>query len=134
MLCLRKTDKRMQVDQTIFGLGDGLTTLASDDPALAATMGLFGQMMDPSLPRDPDVFTPELERGLGLLAGFMASDNAMYSGAPLRVGGRTIGTFCCLYLDIEEVDQERKAMQLVKAERAGKILETIAEMPSSPAK
>ena len=101
LLCLRrsKNDPQLQAMEKIMGMGEKVSVLAANDPALAHAFGpdgLFALMQDPE---KMAALPPELQRGMGLFGTAMSSPDLLYTGAPLRVGGRTIGTFCCLFLD-----------------------------------
>ena len=52
-----------------------------------------------------------------------------YTGAPLRVHGRTIGTFCAMHgpLGDDEVSAAQKAMLQQKAKEAGQLVEALVE-------
>ena len=113
------------------GMGEKVSVLAANDPALAHAFGpdgLFALMQDPE---KMAALPPELQRGMGLFGTAMSSPDLLYTGAPLRVGGRTIGTFCCLFLDRGPEAAFSPAEEVLLKTHAARASEVRAP-PSSP--
>ena len=119
--------------QAVFG-GPGLGTLLQHDPSLAAVFGPGSPMIalmsgDMSALGD---MSPAAVKGLMSMMGYLAPGvDTIYTGCPLRVHGRTIGTFCAIYMGVEgSLDPARKELVQAKAKEAGQILEGIVETPA----
>lgn len=130
MHCMRPGHAKMSAMETMMGLGAKLGTLMAVDASVAAALapdGLMAAFQDPS---KLEGFEPAVVRGMGALFHHCAKPGNLYAGTPIRIDGRAIGTFCCLYdLPAErgELDDARKALQIAKAERVAKILVEIAD-------
>ena len=88
--------------------------------------GLFAIFQDPS---KLDALPENIQKGLGALIHYMTAGDFLYSGTPLRVNGRAIGTFCCLYTGLKDglLPESNKALQVEKAAAAARIVDEVAD-------
>lgn len=127
---MRPTDERMHAFDKIMALGeDGIRSLTATNPSFEAMFGPSGLVTAMSDPEVMATFTPEQQRGAGLMFGFLNNSGAMYSGCPVRVEGRTIGTFCCLFMDrSDEMTEAETEIQRAHAASVGALLSSLSDL------
>ena len=128
MQCIGSKDHR-SMGKPLMELGDKLSTLAEHDGMLAEMLGengFFALMQDPS---KVEALPPPLQKGVKGMMHALSDESCVYSGAPLRINGRAIGTFCCFYSGLKdgEVSEANKQLQHAKADAAARIIGDFAD-------
>lgn len=147
LLCLRKSKKeqapKLEAFDKIMSMPEGaIASLRASDPsfdAMFASSGMMSALMDPEVMAS---YSPERQRGMAIMFSGLQHPGLLYSGCPVRVQGRTIGTCCCLYLDHpDDVSDAEKAGQMRYAAQIGELLASFSDVskvggspPPSPAK
>lgn len=112
--------------------GAGMGALLQHDESLAKVFGP-GSPMVALMTQDMDALkdmSPAALKGMMAMMGYlMPGVDSIYTGCPLRVHGRTIGTFCAIYMGLEgDLPPTRKELVQAEAKECGQIIESLVEM------
>lgn len=130
VLCMRVgKDEKMKAMEKIASLGPSVSALFESDPSVKAIMepgGLLSLMMDPALRATLPATSQD---GIDALMAVFSAPGTMYAGHPLRVNGRTIGTFCALYTPREDEYSEAEHAELLScASEVAHLVDQLADV------